>query len=118
METAQNPLAAPEYSPKQFLPPVLNQILAISTAQTAKPQCPLQHQFQALGRVEQGRGGGVNWFTRCKSLISFLGSCARGLRLNMAQGIRLSFANELKFNKSMYEEDAFFLLGDSPASEF
>ena len=111
-------MAASGYSPKQFLPPVLNRILAMSTVHTTKPQCPLQDQFQVPGRAEQERGRGVNWFTRRKSITSFLGSCARGSRVNTAQGISLSFVNELKCNTSMYQEDVFFLLGDSPASEF
>jgi len=49
-----------------------------------QPDCLLQDQFQAPARAEQGTGRGVNWFTWHKSIILFLGSCARGSRLNMA----------------------------------
>jgi hypothetical protein len=68
----------------RILQPVLNVILTTWTAQMTKLQRLPQDQFQALGRAEQGRGRGVNWFTWRKSIISFLGFCARGSRINMA----------------------------------
>jgi hypothetical protein len=59
--------------------------LTESAAQTTEPDCPHQEEFQALGGTEQGKGGGINRFTECGSIISFLGSCVRGLRINTAQ---------------------------------
>ena len=67
----RDPLTVPECSPKQNF--------ATQTAQTTKPEfCHLQDQVQTPDRAGQGTGRGVNWFTLHKSIISFLGSCARG----------------------------------------
>jgi hypothetical protein len=80
-EPAQNRLIAPECSPKQ------------TSVSSPKPtfdnaNC-LDDQTRALsstrpvsdhGWAGEGRGRGVNWFTRHKSIIPFLGSCARGFQ--------------------------------------
>jgi hypothetical protein len=61
-----------------------------------KPECPLQDQFQALGRAEQGRGRGVNQFTQCKSIILFHGSCARGSRLHGTGSLLICWSSSSK----------------------
>jgi hypothetical protein len=69
----------------QISQPGLNVILTKSTAQTTKPECWQNEQFQAPGRSEQWRGRGVTRFTRRRSIISLLCSYVRGSRLNTAQ---------------------------------
>ena len=57
------------------------------TAQTTKTDCLLQDQYQAPVMAEQGIGREANWLTQRKYVISFLGSCVRGSRLNTAHSV-------------------------------
>jgi hypothetical protein len=60
----------------RILQPVLNLILTMQTAQTAKPGDFYNFQAQIVAVLRTGRG--VNWFTRREYIIWCLGSCARG----------------------------------------
>jgi hypothetical protein len=66
----------PSIGRNRILQPVLKVILTMLTAQTTKPECLTQDQFQAPGRAEQRRGRCGKWFTRRKSIMSFVGSFA------------------------------------------
>ena len=75
-EPARNPSAAPDYMSKQNFATSPKPDYGTVNCSDDQLKCPLQDQFQAPGRAQQGIGRRVNLFTLRKSIISFLGSCA------------------------------------------